>query len=319
MSKPDTTLLHASSLFDLKGVVAVVTGRSTGIGLHIATTLAINGATVYIVRLDEEQVVKTAGKWNELMRVEQPQSRGKGAGSLKGLKGDCGSKWPGRGEATGEAGGGEGRLCHRVVNNAGVPGKGPTKVPPTAISSRSIYFDKLDEQDFYDAYRVNSIGPYFLSTAFLPLLVASKTKAPYGNKFLPTIVNTASMNAWTKDPATAGLGIPYILSKASMGVMTALLAHEIVPLGVRVNAIAPALFASGMTRPGMVDEWGRSTIEAKDVGSTALMLLVNSFITGETVLVDGGCLLAIVFSVQLERSYCGFFLGSLLTFVEYGT
>ncbi|SGZ01367.1 BQ5605_C033g11141 [Microbotryum silenes-dioicae] len=60
MSKPNTTLLHASSLFDLKEVVAVVTG------LHIAATLAINGATVYIVGLEEdsEQVVKTAGKWN---------------------------------------------------------------------------------------------------------------------------------------------------------------------------------------------------------------------------------------------------------------
>ncbi|SGZ01359.1 BQ5605_C033g11140 [Microbotryum silenes-dioicae] len=132
-----------------------------------------------------------------------------------------------------------------------------------------------------------------------------------------------------------------------MGVMAALLAHEFVPLGVKVNAIAPSLFASGMTRPGMVDDWGRSTIEAstanedfgfttplggsgaKDVESTALMLLVNLFITGETVLVNGGCLLVrdlievylevshrahnrtIIISVQLERSYCGFFLCSL--------
>ena len=43
-----------------------------------------------------------------------------------------------------------------------------------------------------------SLGPYFLSSAFLPLLVASKSKAPYGDKFEPQIINTVSMNGWTK-------------------------------------------------------------------------------------------------------------------------
>lgn len=43
-----------------------------------------------------------------------------------------------------------------------------------------------------------SFGPYFLSIAFLPLLAASKTKARYGDKFQPQIINTVSMNGWTK-------------------------------------------------------------------------------------------------------------------------
>jgi NAD(P)-dependent dehydrogenase (short-subunit alcohol dehydrogenase family) len=43
-----------------------------------------------------------------------------------------------------------------------------------------------------------SLGPYFLSSAFLPLLVASTSKAPYGDKFEPQIINTVSMNGWTK-------------------------------------------------------------------------------------------------------------------------
>ena len=38
-----------------------------------------------------------------------------------------------------------------------------------------------------------SLGPYFLSSAFLPLLVASKSDAPYGDKFEPQIINTVSM------------------------------------------------------------------------------------------------------------------------------
>lgn len=39
----------AASLFDMTGVVAVVTGGGTGIGLMIATTLLSNGADVYII------------------------------------------------------------------------------------------------------------------------------------------------------------------------------------------------------------------------------------------------------------------------------
>lgn len=41
--------LNSSSMFDLTGVVAVVTGGGTGIGLMMSTTLVSNGATVYII------------------------------------------------------------------------------------------------------------------------------------------------------------------------------------------------------------------------------------------------------------------------------
>lgn len=55
--------LDASSLFSTEGLVAVVTGGGTGIGLMIATALEHNGATVYIMgrRL---QVLETAAKQN---------------------------------------------------------------------------------------------------------------------------------------------------------------------------------------------------------------------------------------------------------------
>ena len=42
-----------------------------------------------------------------------------------------------------------------------------------------------------------------------------------------------------QDPATAGFSFPYMYSKAAIGQATAALAHELLPLGIRVNGIAP--------------------------------------------------------------------------------
>jgi len=77
-----------------------------------------------------------------------------------------------------------------------------------------------------------SIGPFFLSLAFLPLLEASK-QAPYGDKFQPQIINTSSMNGWTKDPITSGRCWGYLASKAAIASLTPQLAHDFLPIGVR--------------------------------------------------------------------------------------
>lgn len=166
----------------------------------------------------------------------------------------------------------------------------------------------LDQQSFESVSAVNTTGPYFFSIAFLPLLAAAKGKAPYGDKFTSSIVMTSSMNGWTRDPATAGYGYPYLVSKAGIAHLTGLLAHDFLPLSIRVNGIAPGWFISGMTAPEQLDrktgyssasmdskEFGFETPLGgsggpKDVGSVALALLVNRFVTGETVLVDGGTL-----------------------------
>lgn len=55
--------LAASNLFSVNGLVAVVTGGGTGIGLMIARALEHNGAKVYILGRREE-ILKTAAKKN---------------------------------------------------------------------------------------------------------------------------------------------------------------------------------------------------------------------------------------------------------------
>jgi len=60
--------LTASSIFDLRGVVAVVTGGGTGIGLMISSTLVANGATVFIVGPEQAKLDSVAGAYNKLKR-----------------------------------------------------------------------------------------------------------------------------------------------------------------------------------------------------------------------------------------------------------
>ncbi|KPV78702.1 uncharacterized protein RHOBADRAFT_23779 [Rhodotorula graminis WP1] len=298
---PDLKSLNAATMYDLSGVVAVVTGGSSGIGLMMASTLLANHARVYIVDLDERKTQDIAARYSRL--ASESGSRGK----MVGIQGDCGSKAGAERIVAALADKEDYVTC--LFNNAGVMGdKVDAPKEATAEAFKEAYF-KLADDSFQSTLAVNSFGPYFLSIAFLPLLCASKSKAPYGDRFQPQIINTSSMNGWTKDPATGGSGYPYLLSKAAIAHMTSLLAYDLIPLGVRVNQIAPGWVVTGMSAPGTVDEWGVSSKQgmssdefgfktpvggsgsAKDFGSTALNLVVNRFINGESILVDGGTLL----------------------------
>ncbi|GAA5880696.1 hypothetical protein JCM3774_002798 [Rhodotorula dairenensis] len=295
---PDLTKLNASSMYDLKGLVAVVTGGASGIGLMIASVLLANHATVYLVDLDETQTRAIAERYSKLARDSGSGSRGK----MLGVQGDCSTK-AGAERIVSEISNHEPYVTV-LFNNAGIMGGSaePPKEPSGEAFKHS--YSSLTDEDFH------SLGPYFLSSAFLPLLVASRSKAPYGDKLEPQIINTVSMNGWTKDPATGGHNYPYLLSKGATGHLTSLLAHDFLKIGVRVNALSPGWFVTGMSAPGSVNEYGISskqgTMEsddfgfatpvggsgqAKDIGSAALALVVNRFINGESILVDGGTLL----------------------------
>ncbi|GAA5876030.1 hypothetical protein JCM8547_003536 [Rhodosporidiobolus lusitaniae] len=276
------------------------TGGSSGIGLEISLTLLANGAKVYIVGNDEDEVRDMAERYSRL--IEEQGAKGK----IEGFVGDCSNKAEGERIASEIAKKEE--YVTVLFNNAGMMGS-PVKLPEekTGEAYKKAFF-ALTDDDFRKVSALNTVGPYFLSIAFLPLLSASKSKAPYGDRVRPQIINTTSMNGFTKDPDTADRGYPYMLSKAALAHLTSLLAHDFLPLGVRVNQIAPGLFASKMAAPGKAGEWGIAdpnvntaqygySIPAgvagstEDVGSVALALIVNRFINGESILVDGGTLL----------------------------
>ncbi|KAJ7756073.1 hypothetical protein DFH07DRAFT_821027 [Mycena maculata] len=296
--------LTASKIFDLRGVVAVVTGGGTGIGMMISSTLVANGATVYIIGPAQAELDKVCANYNAAS--EGVPTRGR----MYGLAGDVRLK----SEATrlAAAVGAREKAITVLFNNAGINAGRYARPPPgaTAADFVAACFDAISPDEFSDVLNTNAVGPYWLTFAFLPLLEAWKTAGVQeqgGGKprFAPQVVMTSSMNGWTKDPATGGLSFPYLFSKSALGHATASLAHELLPLGIRVNGIAPGLFATQMTTPAS-DELGRSTLPSsvdfgfeipsgvgstRDMGSLALFLVANWFVNGETVLIDGGTLL----------------------------
>jgi NAD(P)-dependent dehydrogenase (short-subunit alcohol dehydrogenase family) len=114
-----------------------------------------------------------------------------------------------------------------------------------------------------------------------------------------SIVNVASMSGLVVNrpqPQAA-----YNASKAAVSMLTASLAIEWLPLGIRVNAIAPGYFASDMTKavaaqhPEMVVEWMRRTPAGRMGRPDELGPLVNylcgehsAFVVGQTIVIDGG-------------------------------
>ncbi|KAJ3786068.1 NAD-P-binding protein [Lentinula aff. detonsa] len=293
-----------TNLFDLRGVVAVVTGGGSGIGLMISSTLVANGATVYIIGPKQADLDRICGIYNDASTKLKSGCGGK----MYGLEGDISSKTEAK------------RLAEEVAkvqpyvtvlfNNAGIQAGQFT--PPSQASAAayvSAFFDKIEPQDFNNVLNTNAVGAYWMTFAFLPLLEKWKnSEEQVTKKFVPQVIMTSSMNGWTKDSATSGLSYPYMFSKSAIGHATSSLAHELLPLGIRVNGIAPGLFPTEMSLPGYSNEagvavappdktWGFEIPTVKtggtkrDVGALALCLITNWFINGETVLIDGGTLL----------------------------
>ena len=142
--------------------------------------------------------------------------------------------------------------------------------------------------------------------------MAGRRSAAHASSFSKQNTTDGVLTPYLQDPATAGSSFPYMYSKSAIGHATASLAHELLPLGIRVNGIAPGLFVSEMTAPGTADETWQSKFPAnkaaafevpvsrpvapgqqrvgtnKDMGALVLFLVANWYVDGETVLIDGG-------------------------------
>lgn len=164
-----------------------------------------------------------------------------------------------------------------LVNNAGIAGRASFDDPAVVE-----LFDKI--------LNVNLTGAFNVSQSFAPALIARK-----GN-----VVHLCSVAGFVAGGSTTG----YVVSKGAVKSLTQVMARDLAPHGVRVNAIAPGIVMSEMAvaqlnRPGGAD-WFLSRVMMKRIGETRevvdpvvfLASEMASFITGAILPVDGGFLAA---------------------------
>ncbi|RHZ63665.1 hypothetical protein CDV55_105898 [Aspergillus turcosus] len=284
--------LEAATLFEVKGYVAVVTGASNGVGLMAAQALAANGARVYIIGTREE-ILDTIGEKYSFN------------GQITPLPGDTSTTDGIRGLAA-ELTNAESKGINILINSAGV-----TSEPRAKATSSDLDFTDPDAvsrwmtRDGADAWRIAYAGNvwshHFLTAALLPLLVKGAKAAPGHSS---TVLNVASVAGVTKTHSQGQFA--YSSSKAALIHLTREWAHTFVPLGIRVNCIAPGVFPNEITM-GRGDEERRSRWEEEvgkrfpagrvgresDIGSVVLYLCskAGTYINGQIINLDGGLLL----------------------------
>jgi NAD(P)-dependent dehydrogenase (short-subunit alcohol dehydrogenase family) len=248
-------------LFDLDGKVAVVTGGTRGIGLMIARGLLQAGATVFISSR------KAAAGDDAVAELSS-------SGQVTSIPADLSTE----AECVRLAAEVAQRSEHVdiLVNNAGATWGEPLEQFPDAG------WDKV--------LALNLKAPFFCARAFLPALERRATRDDPSR-----IINVGSID---------GLRVPgmptysYSTSKAGVHQLTRVLAGELGPRCITVNAIAPGPFESKMMA-ATLEQFGDDIAAAAplrrigrpdDMAGTAVYLAsrAGAYVTGAVIPVDGG-------------------------------
>lgn len=249
-------------LFSVAGRVAVVTGGSRGIGLMIARGFVEAGARVYICSRSAADCDRAAAGLA-------------GAGECVPLPADL-STLAGI-EAFVAALGEREPAIHVLVNNAGVATGAPIDGFPEE------YWDRVLD--------INTKSVFFLISRMLPLLRSGATAESPGR-----VINIGSVDGLSTPPVA---NFAYSASKAAVHMMTRHVAAALVGDHINVNAIAPGLFHTAMTRRTFeeTDPFGRiasvpmgRTGTPEDIAGTAIYLAsrASSFMTGAVLPLGGG-------------------------------
>ena len=247
----------------LKDKVAIVTGASRGIGRAIAEVFAREGAHVVICGRKQDTLDQVA---REIGPAVKPVVCHVGRiDQIESMIGTTAREF--------------GRI-DILVNNAGTNlAHGP------CLEMDEAQFDKMVEINVKSAFRL------------VKLVAPGMCDRGSGS-----IINIASMSGLRPQVHS----LLYSMTKAALIMMTQSYALELGPRGVRVNAIAPGLIQTALSEYYWKDQQRSSELFARqpiqrigqpaEIAEVALLIASErgSYMTGQTVVVDGGLLLSLL-------------------------
>ncbi len=149
-------------------------------------------------------------------------------------------------------------------------------------------FQETTDEEFEKTYLTNLIAPASLIRLAIPHLAETKG----------AVVNVSTTGAQAAVPGA----IPYVCSKAALNHLTRVLAVELGPLGVRVNAVAPGVTKTAMSED-IIEAWGAETMlsmtplgrlgEPSDIAKAVCFLASQDaeWVTGQILDSSGGFML----------------------------
>ncbi|OQD61650.1 hypothetical protein PENPOL_c016G01014 [Penicillium polonicum] len=235
-----TASVDSSNIFRVDGIVAVITGGGSGIGLNMTRALAANGAhKIYILGRRLEVLEKAAAEYPDVIIPHQADVTSKQdlQAAVDRVKLEVG-------------------YVNLVVANSGSIGP-PVRFNPAASLSdlRQSLFTDFSMDGMNDALNLNITAAFFTMTAFLELLDAGTQNALKGGFGKPLqegsdvpsiqsqVIFTTSISAfsrhWTSSP-------PYLTSKVAIMQVAKHASTQLARFGIRVNAIAPGIYPSDL-------------------------------------------------------------------------
>ena len=243
----------------LKNRIAIVTGAARGIGLAIAARFAQEGATVVIsdvMDAEGEAAAKSIGATYRHCDVSQSAEVNALVSGVADTHG----------------------AVDILVNNAGIALGGD--------------FLEVSEADFDRVIGINLKGSFLMLQACARIMVA---QAQAGRK-PGAIINMSSVNDTLAIPGI----VTYCISKGGVSQLTRATSIALAPHGIRVNAIGPGSINTDMMKGVLADKaalnraMSRTPLgrvgEPSEVAAIAAFLASDdaSYVTGETIYVDGG-------------------------------
>lgn len=253
--------------FSLEGKVALVTGGGTGLGRGIAEAyLAAGARRVYIASRKASVIQAAAAEMDPTGRCVAVAADLSDANARRALAEDIRANE---------------KKLDILVNNSGAGWVAP--------------FDSFPEHGWDKDFQLNLKAPFFLVQALVDLLEqAGASDDP------ARVINIGSIAG---EMGKGSGAYSYGLSKGALHHATRMLALDLGPRNIAVNAIAPGRFASSMTAQVVADEeryrresamvplgrWG--TIKELSAVAVFLASPAAAYMTGATLVVDGGLML----------------------------